>query len=94
MERLEFQCKQLFKLLLRLLARGLKIDDNFFIEKSKHLFENGVSSSANLRSLYYPPIDETSALPAGTVRTKEHTDYGLITMLFQDNISGLEVFQY
>ena len=44
---------------------------------------------SELRLLHYPPVPH--GLPAGTVRCGEHTDYGTITLLFQDDVGGLEV---
>ena len=39
--------------------------------------------------LHYPPVP--AGLPAGTARCGEHTDYGTVTLLFQDDVAGLEV---
>ncbi len=42
-----------------------------------------------LRLLHYPPL-QTSPKP-GQVRAGEHSDYGSLTLLFQDGVGGLEV---
>ena len=42
-----------------------------------------------LRLLHYPAIVEPLALEQ--IRAGEHSDYGSITLLFQDTVSGLEV---
>ena len=42
-----------------------------------------------LRLLYYPAVGDQ--LKEGQVRCGEHSDYGSITLLFQDNVGGLEV---
>lgn len=44
-----------------------------------------------LRLLYYPPLPEESNIKPGQVRCGEHSDYGSITLLFQDSVGGLEV---
>eukprot|EP00058_Branchiostoma_floridae_P026818 XP_002612309.1 hypothetical protein BRAFLDRAFT_80075 [Branchiostoma floridae] len=45
-------------------------------------------NSSHLRSIRYPPVPET--VKENQVRCGEHTDFGCITLLFQDN-AGLEV---
>ena len=44
-----------------------------------------------LRLLHYPRITEDSVIEPGQIRCGEHTDYGSITLLFQDDMPGLEV---
>ena len=67
----------------KVLAQALDVEAEFFI---KH--HNG--ENVTLRLLYYPPADADeiaeSQLGAGA-----HTDYGLLTLLFQDDVGGLEV---
>ena len=48
-------------------------------------------NATTLRLLYYPPLPEKSGIKPGQVRCGEHSDYGSITLLFQDDIGGLEV---
>lgn len=48
-------------------------------------------NATTLRLLHYPSIKEESVKP-GQIRCGEHTDYGSITLLFQDEMPGLEVF--
>jgi len=67
----------------RVLADALGLDSDFFVQ-----YHNG--ENITLRLLYYPDtcaneIADTQ-LGAG-----EHTDYGLLTLLFQDDVGGLEV---
>jgi isopenicillin N synthase-like dioxygenase len=65
------------------LAAELDVDAGFFVRN--HNGEN-----VTLRLLYYPAtgVDKVaeSQLGAGA-----HTDYGLLTLLFQDDVGGLEV---
>ena len=52
----------------------------------------GTSENATaLRLLYYPPLPEESTIKPEQVRCGEHSDYGSITLLFQDSVGGLEV---
>lgn len=67
----------------RVLAHALQLDTEFFVQH--HNGEN-----ITLRLLYYP--DSYSADIANQqMGAGEHTDYGLLTLLFQDDVGGLEV---
>ena len=44
-----------------------------------------------LRYNYYPMISDLSEVKPGQIRCGEHTDYGGITLLFQDDVGRLEV---
>ena len=60
------------------------------------LLFKGPRSVSKLRSIYYPPIkkaiEEKIALEKSQiVRCGEHSDYGTITFLYQDDMGGLEV---
>ena len=44
-----------------------------------------------LRFNYYPVIKDISKVKPGQIRCGEHTDYGGITLLIQDDVGGLEV---
>lgn len=43
-----------------------------------------------MRTLYYPSLKDSDIQP-GVVRCGEHSDYGTVTLLLQDDIGGLEV---
>lgn len=43
-----------------------------------------------LRLLHYPPLAD-AVLEPNQIRAGEHSDYGSITLLFQDDVGGLEV---
>jgi isopenicillin N synthase-like dioxygenase len=43
------------------------------------------------RSLMYPPIPPNHDVKPGQIRLGEHTDYGMVTFLFQDDAGGLEM---
>ena len=48
-------------------------------------------AQAELRLTHYPPIDVAKLKDSRNTRISEHTDFGTITMLFQDSTGGLEV---
>ena len=67
----------------RILAQALSLEQDFFVK-----FHNG--ENVTLRLLYYPAtgVDQIQEAQLGA---GEHTDYGLLTLLFQDDVGGLEV---
>ncbi|MBD2677108.1 MULTISPECIES: isopenicillin N synthase family oxygenase [Nostoc] len=75
-------CTQLANTVLQTFALALDLPEDFFrIRHDRH--------NHTLRSLHYPPL-QTPPKP-GQVRAGEHSDYGSITLLFQDDVGGLEV---
>lgn len=67
---------------LRLVAAGLGIREDFFDDKyNQH--------TAQLVFLHYPPIPENA--PKDAVSGQEHTDWGVITLLVQDDCGGLRL---
>lgn len=84
------ECHPVLRELFRILARSLDLnDEDFFVNSVRCLNHPEVSSLTTLRSTYYPPIPD--GIPEGSTRCEEHADYGLLTLLFQDDIGGLEV---
>ncbi len=67
----------------RVMASNLGLEPDFFV---KH--HNG--ENVSLRLLYYPAcgIDKVAPQQLGA---GAHTDYGMLTLLFQDDVGGLEV---
>lgn len=66
-----------------LLARVLDLPEDFFTPL--HTGEN-----TTLRLLYYPACDGVS-VTEGQLGAGAHTDYGMLTFLFQDAVGGLQV---
>ncbi|XP_037035053.1 UPF0676 protein C1494.01-like [Bradysia coprophila] len=86
---LKNECKPIVKIALRALAISLGLEnEEFFVENSKNL-DDYTASYSDFRALYYPQIGDDVA--ANTVRLGEHSDYGILTILFQDDIGGLQV---
>jgi isopenicillin N synthase-like dioxygenase len=75
-------CTKLANTVLQAFALALELPEDFFTYR--HTQENHT-----LRSLHYPPLPTTPK--PGQLRAGEHSDYGSITLLFQDEIGGLEV---
>lgn len=64
------------------LAIALDLPLNFFVERHNQ-------NPFTLRLLHYPPIAEP--LADAQLRAGEHSDYGTITLLAQDDMGGLEI---
>jgi isopenicillin N synthase-like dioxygenase len=78
-------CKDLHIKVMRAIALGIGLDEHFFDS-----FTDGGDNT--LRLLHYPPVLKSVFKDKpGQVRAGEHSDYGSITLLFQDNVGGLEV---
>jgi isopenicillin N synthase-like dioxygenase len=68
--------------LMRLFALALKLPENYFDHRiNRH--------RSALRALNYP--EQRPAPQPGSIRAGEHTDYGSVTILLQDNVGGLQV---
>lgn len=82
--------------LLRLIARGLAIEDDVENNiKGEDWFNSKYvpdkPSGSTLRFLHYPP--QKSLQSENTIRAGAHTDYGSITLLFQQaHQEGLEIY--
>ncbi|KAK3102887.1 hypothetical protein FSP39_014681 [Pinctada imbricata] len=80
-------CQELVCRVLDLMSMGLNIDTDYF--RKCHSLIGKEGNPTTLRSLYYPPLN--NGVKPGQIRCGEHTDYGTVTLLFQDEIGGLEV---
>ena len=65
------------------IAIGLGLDPNFFEDKCNEEWHT-------LRLLHYPSVRTDKLKVEGSARAGEHSDYGSITLLFQDSVGGLE----
>ncbi|KAI9894308.1 MAG: hypothetical protein M1814_003064 [Vezdaea aestivalis] len=78
-------CQSLNMLVMSAIALGMGLDEGFF---------DGFIDKGNntLRLLHYPPVKrEVFMKNRGQVRVGEHSDYGSITLLFQDGQGGLQI---
>ncbi|GAC98041.1 hypothetical protein PHSY_005629 [Pseudozyma hubeiensis SY62] len=65
------------------IAMGLGLDARFFEDKCNQEWHT-------LRLLHYPSVRTDKLKLEGSARAGEHSDYGSITLLFQDSVGGLE----
>ncbi|EED18558.1 oxidoreductase, 2OG-Fe(II) oxygenase family [Talaromyces stipitatus ATCC 10500] len=78
-------CKKLHMQVMRAIALGMGYEETFFDEYTD-------AGDNNLRLLHYPPVlKSVFENNPDAVRAGPHSDYGSITLLFQDDIGGLEV---
>lgn len=73
------------KMILKALAIGLGLDDEDFFLRFHTGHEN------QLRLLRYPPVPAARIEDGSMTRMDAHSDWGSITMLFQDECGGLQV---
>ncbi len=70
-------------------AQKLQGDIATVLDVPRDYFHSRVSGeNVTLRLLHYPPL---AARESGQLGAGAHTDYGLLTFLFQDQVGGLEV---
>ncbi|RYO77010.1 hypothetical protein DL762_009538 [Monosporascus cannonballus] len=85
MTQFYWTCFETAKELLRALALGLGLrDEDYFL--NYHSGENN-----QLRLLHYPPVETEKLSSNAVARMPAHSDWGSITMLFQDETGGLQV---
>ncbi|KAK3357155.1 hypothetical protein B0T25DRAFT_538410 [Lasiosphaeria hispida] len=79
------QCKALHVEVMRAIAVGMGLEPGFF----GGFVDVGDNT---LRLLHYPAVNrDVFKINPGQVRAGEHSDYGSITLLFQDSRGGLQV---
>lgn len=79
------QLKAIHVEVMRAIGLGLGLSDSFF-DTYTDVGDN------NLRLLHYPAVKKSLFKDnPDQVRAGEHSDYGSITLLFQDSVGGLEV---
>ncbi|ODN05973.1 hypothetical protein Ocin01_00708 [Orchesella cincta] len=89
MHTLMSECKELAIMILKMLGDALDLSDQeYFLRHHRCLWDESAPNFTSLRSLFYPQITKDIS---GAIRFDEHTDYGTFTLLFQDDVGGLEV---
>ncbi|KAI4178969.1 MAG: hypothetical protein LQ346_007307, partial [Caloplaca aetnensis] len=72
------------KMILKAMAIGLRLpDEDFFLR-----FHTGHENQ--LRLLHYPPVEAKRVEEGAVARMDAHSDWGSVTMLFQDECGGLQ----
>ncbi|TFK71761.1 Clavaminate synthase-like protein [Pluteus cervinus] len=77
-------CHELHTEVMCSIALGLDLKESFFDDKINE-------QCHNLRLLSYPSIKRSLLDGEGKARAGAHSDYGTLTLLFQDLVGGLEV---
>lgn len=75
-------CTTAAQRIFRAFAIALQMPETFIVDKHQ-------TDNYTLRLLHYPPLG-VSPKP-GQIRAGAHSDYGTLTLLFQDDVGGLEV---
>lgn len=70
--------------MLRAIALFLGLDEYYFDDKIHH-------GNSILRPIHYYPIEDPDSVPADAVRSAEHEDINLITLLMGASAEGLQV---
>ncbi|CAL8137892.1 unnamed protein product [Orchesella dallaii] len=92
MESLTFECRDLLRTLLRAVGKAMRLEDEEYLLKiHQNVEDDKMFSKSTIRCLYYPPLPEDKPIPPNGIRCREHTDYGTLTMIFQDAVGGLEM---
>jgi isopenicillin N synthase-like dioxygenase len=78
------KCKGLHILIMRAIAVGMDLPEHFFDEFTDE-------GDNTLRLLHYPAVSKDVFRNPEQARAGEHSDYGSITLLFQDSCGGLQV---
>ncbi|GAA6092069.1 UPF0676 protein C1494.01-like [Tachysurus ichikawai] len=81
-------CKELSLRVLRVMALSLGLDSEFFLKA--HNYIGSDDNDTTLRSLYYAPV-KAVCVKMDQIRCGEHSDYGSITLVFQNKEEGLQV---
>ncbi|KAJ7155226.1 thymine dioxygenase [Mycena filopes] len=77
-------CHEVEKNILRALAVGLAIPEDYFLQYH-------AAADNQLRLLHYPSVPAEALAADKIARIGAHSDFGSITLLLQDDVGGLEV---
>jgi isopenicillin N synthase-like dioxygenase len=77
------QCHRAHQSILEAISLGLGLSSTFLVDLCK-------TSSSELRLNHYPG-GPMCTMRRGARRISEHTDFGTVTLLFQDSVGGLEI---
>ncbi|EHY56741.1 2-oxoglutarate-dependent dioxygenase frbA [Exophiala dermatitidis] len=77
-------CVQLHDLLVSIFEQALHLEDGEISQRCS-------AGNGEVRITHYPPIAMSQLQTGRTFRIAEHTDVGILTLLFQDSVGGLEI---
>ncbi|XP_055356093.1 uncharacterized protein LOC129601330 [Paramacrobiotus metropolitanus] len=81
---------ELTKKIFDCLAVGLDLPVADLFQRS-HALVGQRGNPTTLRTLWYPPVDGDAGAKDHFTRCGTHSDYGTLTLLYQDDVGGLEV---
>ncbi|KKK25311.1 hypothetical protein AOCH_003303 [Aspergillus ochraceoroseus] len=84
METFYDRCHELHLQLLAAIASSMSLPDQFFVDRCSQ-------NSSELRLNHYPAAKCSDLRDGAVMRISSHTDFGTITLLFQDSTGGLEI---
>ncbi|QBZ65069.1 hypothetical protein PoMZ_06773 [Pyricularia oryzae] len=88
MVRFYKECARLSLEVIRAMASGIQLSPS----EETHLVASHAGALNNqLRLLHYPPVSGASLRRGEVARMPAHSDWGTITLLFQDGAGGLQV---
>ncbi|KAJ5387881.1 gibberellin 20-oxidase [Penicillium cosmopolitanum] len=77
-------CSGMEEVMLRTIAVGMGLEKNFFLDYHQN-------KTNQCRLLHYPAVEEDLLRLGKAERIAAHSDFGTMTILFQDHVGGLEV---
>ncbi|GAB7350980.1 hypothetical protein MBLNU459_g1477t1 [Dothideomycetes sp. NU459] len=80
-----WKCNEVAQVLLKAIAIGLGLDSPEYLLNFHTGHEN------QLRLLHYPPIAADELESKRSARMPAHSDWGIVTLLFQDDCGGLQI---
>lgn len=80
-----WECHETAMSMMSAMALGVGLDDE------NHFVPAHPGHNNQLRLLHYPPVPAANIESQTSTRMGAHSDWGSITMLFQDDCGGLQV---
>ncbi|XP_021349213.1 UPF0676 protein C1494.01-like [Mizuhopecten yessoensis] len=90
MKNVRAACHQLSHRILDLMSIGLDLEDKHFL-RNCHQTIGQKSNTSTLRTIFYPSLLSDEEIKPNQIRCGEHSDFGSLTLLFQDDVGGLQV---
>ena len=84
MEKYFELCQKVSLQIMQALELGLRLPKGALVSRC-------IPAASELRVLHYPPVNIETIMDGKIKRTWPHTDFGIITLLFQDSVGGLEL---